>query len=63
VGRHVFCYVTRLRILFAKYNYNDQLKKGEISRVHSTNGVKRNVYEMSVGKAEGKRPLGRFRRR
>jgi hypothetical protein len=29
----------------------------------STNGEKRNVYRLLVGKPEGKRPLGRPRRR
>jgi hypothetical protein len=29
----------------------------------STNGEKRNPYRIFVGKAEGKRPLGRPRRR
>jgi hypothetical protein len=29
----------------------------------STNGEKRNVYRMLVGKLEGRRPLGRPRRR
>jgi hypothetical protein len=29
----------------------------------STNGAKRNVYRIWVGKPEGKRPLGRPRRR
>jgi hypothetical protein len=29
----------------------------------STNGDKRNVYRISVGKLQGKRPLGRLRRR
>jgi hypothetical protein len=30
---------------------------------YSTNGEKRNVYRRLVGKPEGKRPLGRPRRR
>jgi hypothetical protein len=29
----------------------------------STNGEKRNAYRLLVGKPEGKRPLGRIRRR
>jgi hypothetical protein len=29
----------------------------------STNGVKKNVYRLLVGKPEGKRPLGRPRRK
>jgi hypothetical protein len=34
-----------------------------MGRACSTNGVKRNVYRILVGKPEGKRPLGRPRRR
>jgi hypothetical protein len=34
-----------------------------MGRECSTNGVKRNTYRTSVGKPEGKRPLGRRRRR
>jgi hypothetical protein len=30
---------------------------------YSTNGEKRNVYRLLVGKPEGRRPLGRPRRR
>jgi hypothetical protein len=30
---------------------------------YSTNGEKRNAYRISVGKPEGRRPLGRPRRR
>jgi hypothetical protein len=30
---------------------------------YSTNGEKRSAYRLSVGKPEGKRPLGRPRRR
>jgi hypothetical protein len=30
---------------------------------YSTNGEKRNAYRLLVGKSEGKRPLGRPRRR
>jgi hypothetical protein len=32
-------------------------------RAYSTNGEKRNTYRILVGKKEGKRPLGRPRRR
>jgi hypothetical protein len=42
---------------------NDQLKEGEVGRAYSTNGEKRNAYRLLVGKPEGKRPLGRPRRR
>jgi hypothetical protein len=35
----------------------------EVGRACSTNGEKRNVYRLLVGKPEGKQPLGRPRRR
>jgi hypothetical protein len=34
-----------------------------MGREYSTNGEKRNVYRILVGKPEGKRPVGRPRRR
>jgi hypothetical protein len=34
-----------------------------MGRACSTNGVKRNAHRVLVGKPEGKRPLGRPRRR
>jgi hypothetical protein len=34
-----------------------------MGRAYSTNGEKRNAYRILVGKPEGKRPLGRPRRR
>jgi hypothetical protein len=34
-----------------------------VGRACSTNGEKRNTYRILVGKAEGKRPLRRRRRR
>jgi hypothetical protein len=34
-----------------------------MGRAYSTNGEKRNAYRILVGKLEGKRPLGRPRRR
>jgi hypothetical protein len=34
-----------------------------MGRAYRTNGEKRNAYRILVGKAEGKRPLGRPRRR
>jgi hypothetical protein len=35
----------------------------EIGRTCSTNGEKRNAYKLLVGKTDGKRPLGKPRRR
>jgi hypothetical protein len=32
-----------------------------MGKAYSTNGVKRNVYRILVGKSEGKRPLERLR--
>jgi hypothetical protein len=40
-----------------------QVKEGEMDRACSTNGGKRNAYRILVGNPEGKRPLGRHRRR
>jgi hypothetical protein len=37
--------------------------KNEMGRVCSTNGEKRNAYRILVGMPEGKRPLGKPRRR
>jgi hypothetical protein len=34
-----------------------------MGRAYSKNGVKRNAWRILVGKPEGKRPLGRPRRR
>jgi hypothetical protein len=39
------------------------IKEDEIGRACSTNGEKTNVYRILVGNPEGKRPLGRPRRR
>jgi hypothetical protein len=39
------------------------LRQGCDGRVCSTNGEKRNTYRILVGKPEGRRPLGRPRRR
>jgi hypothetical protein len=46
--------------LFSKYNKNDQVSEDETGRACSTNG---NAYRILVGKPDGKRPLGRRRRR
>jgi hypothetical protein len=39
------------------------IKKDEMDTACSTNGDKRNAYRILVGKPEGKRPMGRPRRR
>jgi hypothetical protein len=39
------------------------VKEDEMGRACSTNEEKRNAYKILVGKPEGKRPLGRARRR
>jgi len=41
----------------------DQFKKNEMGGACSTLGNRRGVYRILVGKPEGKRPLGRPRRR
>jgi hypothetical protein len=45
-------------ILFGRLN-----QKNEMGRACSTYGERRGVYRVLVGKLEGKRPLGRPRRR
>jgi hypothetical protein len=63
-----------IRIIFVyKYPHNestkrqankyDQVKEGQMGRACSTNRVKRYAYRVLVGKPEGKRPLGKPRRR
>jgi hypothetical protein len=44
-------------------NYNVQVKKDEMGRACSTHGEKKYAYRFLMGKREGKRPLGRPRRR
>jgi hypothetical protein len=39
------------------------IKEDEMGRACSTNGERRNAYRILVGKPEGRRPLGRPRRR
>jgi hypothetical protein len=41
----------------------DKIEKNEIGGACSTDGEESGVYRVSVGKLEGKRPLGRPRRR
>jgi hypothetical protein len=45
------------------YNQNDQAKEEEMDMACSTNGMKRDAYRILMVKPEGKRPLGRPRRR
>jgi hypothetical protein len=52
-----------MRRLLAKHNLNDQVKEDEMGRACSTNEAKSNAYSILVGKPEGKRSLGRPRRR
>jgi hypothetical protein len=40
-----------INALFAKYNYDSQVKEGEMGRACNTNGEDRNVYRMLVGKS------------
>jgi hypothetical protein len=50
-------------LLFAKYNYKDQVKDDEMGGHVACIGAKRYVYRFLVGKAEGKRPLAKLRHR
>jgi hypothetical protein len=54
---------SRKLVLFAKHKKNDGVKEDERSRAYSMNDAKRITYMILVGKPEGKRPLGRPRRR
>jgi hypothetical protein len=57
-------YLDRRFVLFAKYYYNNEGDEDEIGGAYSTNGGRRrNAYRLLVGKPEGRRPLGRPRRR
>jgi hypothetical protein len=40
---------------------NKKVEEDEVGRTCGTNGEKRNVYRLLIGKPEGKRPLGRSR--
>jgi hypothetical protein len=49
-----------------KFQFNcsgNKIKKNEMGGVCSTDGKERGVYRVLVGKPEGKRPLGKPRRR
>jgi hypothetical protein len=52
-----------LHNLYSSPNIIDQVKEDEMGRACSTNGEKINACRIWVGKPEGKRPLGRPRRR
>jgi hypothetical protein len=54
----VLCYV-----LLTRYHSGDQVKKIEVGRTCGTYGERRVAYRALVGKFEGRRPLGRPRRR
>jgi hypothetical protein len=62
--------LTRLSLFIIVYHYMfrpfitcTQVKEDEMGRICSTNGEKMNAYRIFVGKPEGRRPLGRPRRR
>jgi hypothetical protein len=46
-------------VLLIRYHLDDQVKKTEIGRATSTNGVNRAAYRSLVEKPDGRRPLGR----
>jgi hypothetical protein len=50
-------------VFFDKYNQHDQVNENEMGSVSSTHRKRRKAYRILIGKTEGKRPLGRFRRR
>jgi hypothetical protein len=50
-------------LLLTQYCSCDKIEKNEIGGTCSMDGEKRGVYRVWVGKPEGKRPLGRPRRR
>jgi hypothetical protein len=52
-----------LRGFLTKYNSGDQVKKTEMGWTCGTYGERRGAYRALVGKPEGRRPLGRPRRR
>jgi hypothetical protein len=50
-------------VLLTQYRAGDKIEKTEMGGACSTYGEARGVYRILVGKPEGKRPLGRPRRR
>ena len=55
--------VTLCSILLTKHHLANQTQKTEMGRTCSTYGERRDAYTVPVGKPEGRRPLGRHRRR
>jgi hypothetical protein len=53
------------RLRWRRVKYGDQIEKNEIGGACNTYGTeeRRRVYRISMGKPEGKRPLGRPRGR
>ena len=43
--------------------FGNEIKKTDMGRACSTNGERRGAYRDLVGKPDGRRPLGRHRRR
>jgi hypothetical protein len=50
-------------VLLTKYHSGDQVKKTEMGRTCGSYGERRGAYRALEGKPEGRRPLGRPRRR
>jgi hypothetical protein len=50
-----------ITVIIAKYNYNDQIKKDELSHECSRHGEKRSAYRVLVGKPGKRRVPGRPR--
>jgi hypothetical protein len=52
-----------MTVLITKYYSGNQIENNEMGRACSTYGEKSGAYRILVGRPEGKRPLGRLRRR
>jgi hypothetical protein len=50
-------------VCFSRFNQNGQAKENERGRACNDKGAKRNADRILVGNPEGKKPLGRPRRR
>jgi hypothetical protein len=50
-------------VLLARYSSGDKIEKNERAGHVARMGERRGIYRVLVGKPEGKRPLGRTRRR